>query len=263
MLQLTFDPQGADREAALGCEADVFGTWFGNSAAQLADEYGPYDETSVFIVLSDEANDVVGCCRLILPSRSGIPGYGDLLVERPSPDRGLKTLRDVAAAPWHLDVPRSLHAAGVDASNTWDIATLGVRRRDSGFGMLAAAALYHGLVVASRVNGVDSVVAMIDESVRALLQNIGMVLHLLPGAAPAPYLGSVATAPVYGNCAAMVSGQRRMNPEAHRLISLGVGLDGICIPDDEAFLLPRSGDVQPMSRTLDLTHRAGLGAGRT
>ena len=42
----------------------------------------------------------------------------------------------------------------------------------------------------------------------------------------------------------MVDGQRRMNPDAYRLMSLGIGLDGISIPEQSAFeLRPRLAPV--------------------
>jgi hypothetical protein len=41
----------------------------------------------------------------------------------------------------------------------------------------------------------------------------------------------------------MVDGQRRMNPDAYRLMSLGIGLDGISIPEQSAFELRTRLDV--------------------
>ena len=35
----------------------------------------------------------------------------------------------------------------------------------------------------------------------------------------------------------MLDAQRRMTPDAYRLISLGIGLDGISVPDPTAFEL--------------------------
>ncbi len=222
MLTLHFDVKGALREAARECEAEIFLRWFGNTREELALEYDPYDQDSVFMVVADSGGGVIGVCRLILPGPAG-----------------LKTIRDVTSGPWHVDGDRAARAAGVRPEAAWDIATLGVRDATRGRSMLAAAALYHGLVVSSRVNEVPSVVSIVDEQVRALTDAIGMILPALPGTGPAPYLGSPASTPVYGHCQVMVDTQRRLNPDAHRLICLGVGLDGISVPGPDAFRLRR------------------------
>ena len=66
----------------------------------------------------------------------------------------------------------------------------------------------------------------------------------LPGTHAAPYLGSPASTPVYGHFAEMADLQRRTNPEAHRLIDLGVGLDGISVPAAETFRLRDAGESE-------------------
>lgn len=220
--RLHFDPQDDLLAAGRDCEAEVFLTWFGNTREQLADEYGPYDDASVFIVLADEAGDALGACRLIVPG-----------------GRGLKTLDDLAREPWSVDPQRSARAAGLDPGRTWDIATLGVRPGLKARGLLAAAALYHGLILASQVNPFDSVVSVMDDSVRELLVGIGMITHVLPGARSATYLGSPSSTPVYGHNAAMLDGQRRLAPDAYRLIAQGIGLDGVQVPPLDAFRLRR------------------------
>lgn len=220
--RLHFDPRGDLLAAGRDCEAEVFLAWFGNTREQLAEEYGPYDDASVFIVLADEAGDALGACRLIVPG-----------------GRGLKTLDDLAGEPWLVDPQRSASAAGLDPSRTWDIATLGVRRGLKATGLLAAAALYHGLILASQVNPFDSIVSVMDDSVRELLVSIGMITHVLPGAGSATYLGSPSSTPVYGHNAAMLDGQRRLAPDAHRLIAQGIGLDGVQVPPAEHFRLRR------------------------
>lgn len=240
---LHFDPSGDLLDAGRDCEAEVFLAWFGNTRAQLAEEYGPYDDASVFIVLADGAGDALGACRLIVPG--GI---------------GLKTLDDLAGAPWWVDPHRSARAAGLDPARTWDIATLGVRRGLKAQGLLAAAALYHGLILASRVNPFDSIVSVMDDSVRDLLVGIGMITHVLPGARSASYLGSPASTPLYGHNAAMLDGQRRLNPDAYRLIAEGIGLDGVDVPEPDHFRLRRrvgraaAGEVlvEPAGSVVDL-----------
>ena len=94
LLNLHFDAQGDLLESARQCEEDVFLQAFGNTRAQLDEEYGPYDDQSVFVAVADESGHVVGACRLITPGSAG-----------------LKTLNDVARQPWGIDGVRSASAA--------------------------------------------------------------------------------------------------------------------------------------------------------
>lgn len=220
LLTLHFDPRGALLDAARDCEEDVFLQAFGNSRNQLDEEYGPYNDQSVFVAVADDSGHVVGACRLITP---GSPG--------------LKTLNDVSREPWGVDGLRSARAAGIDPANTWDIGTLGVRKDFRGSRMAVSIALYHALVVSTRVNEVGSIVAVLDDQVRRLLTASDYIMTNLPGTRTGEYLGSPASTPVYGHCAGMLDAQRRLNPDAYRLISQGVGLDGISVPEPSAFEL--------------------------
>lgn len=213
LLSLRFNPEADLLAAAQDCEADVFGRVYGNTREQLRDEYGPYEPASVFLALADDTGDVLGACRLIRPT--GL---------------GLKSLDDAARPPWSLDVARSARAARLDLGQTWDVATLGCRRGLRGAGRLASAALFHGVVQVMRANEVRSAVMIIDERVRAVLASAGMTGHTLPGARPARYLGSAASTPVYRHCDEAFDQQRITNPEAHRLFTQGIGLDGIAVP---------------------------------
>lgn len=217
-LSLRFNPEADLLAAARDCEAEVFLRVYGNTRQQLEDEYGPYEEASVFIALADDRGEVLGACRLIRPSVLG-----------------LKSLDDATRPPWSLDVARSARAARLDLSQTWDVATLGCRRGLKGPGRLASAALFHALVQVVRVNQVRSAVMIIDERVRALLASAGMTGHTLPGAHPARYLGSAASTPVYRHCDEAFDQQRITNPDAHRLFTQGIGLDGIHVPPPAEF----------------------------
>jgi hypothetical protein len=213
LLSLRFNPEDDLLAATRDCEAEVFLRTYGNTRQQLADEYGPYEQASVFIALADHGGDVLGACRLIRPT-----------------ELGLKSLDDAARPPWSLDVARSARAARLDLSQTWDVATLGCRRGLKGPGKLAGAALFHALVQVVRANEIRSAVMIIDERVRALLASAGMTGRTMPGAQPARYLGSAASTPVYRHCDEAFDQQRVTNPDAHRLFTQGIGLDGITVP---------------------------------
>ena len=79
---------GDDLAAARACEVLVFGRSFGNTAADLDAELGPYEATTSLGAVFRTDGSAVGTVRLV---RNGAPG--------------LKTLTDAAAAPWSLPVP--------------------------------------------------------------------------------------------------------------------------------------------------------------
>jgi hypothetical protein len=227
---LHFNPAPDVLAAARDCEAAVFLDQYGNTAAQWGEEYGPYDAGSVFLAITEPGGDAVACMRLITPSVAG-----------------LKTLVDVGRPPWSVDGARSARAAGMTLDKTWDVATLGVRRGVRG-GALLSAALYHGLFRAIRANAARWVVMIIDSRARRLLNAVDIHTSTLPGTRAASYLGSASSVPLWGELARMADHQRRVNPDAHRLINLGIGLDGISVPEPAAFVLD---DPRPAT---DLTY---------
>jgi hypothetical protein len=243
-LRLMFDVRGELLDAAKACELDVFDAAYGNSPQELDAEYGPYDDASVFIALVDPTGRVQGACRVIT--------WGE---------PGLKSLNDLSREPWRVDGLRSARAAGIDPVTTWDIATLGVRSELGRTGVMAAAALYHGLVAGGRANDVTTMITIVDQRVRTLLHGVGLATHVLPGARPAEYLGSAKSTPVYAHLAAVVDHQRRHTPDAYRMITLGVGLSGVVQPApeewrlrprDRVVVLPGGGDVEESQRLAPL-----------
>lgn len=220
MLTLRLVTHGAWRAAALDCEETVFLDAFGNTRDQLDEEYGPYGPQSVFLVVADDDGEVYGHCRLITPG-----------------PQGLKTLNDIGRDPWNLDAARVARLAGIDHTQTWDIATLGVRREYRGRSWMISLAIYHGILKAARVNGVDMATAILDLDVQRALNQIDYLTPALPGALAAPYLGSQLSTPVFGRFSQNLDNQRRRNPDAYRLMSMGIGLDGVRVPDDTAFVL--------------------------
>jgi hypothetical protein len=229
-LRLKFNPTGAALAAARACEAETFLATYGNTTADFDVEYGPYEAASTFLTLTKADGDVVAACRLITPSPAG-----------------LKTINDAARPPWLVDGVRSARAAGIDLARTWDVATIAVRP-DAGLSRLfAAAALYHGIALAARVNRIQTIVMIMDERARRLLTGTGVLTQPLPGAHAGPYLGSVASTPLYGNMAQMADLQRQVNPEAHRLIGQGIGLDGVSVPELTAFELTGPSRLVPVA----------------
>jgi hypothetical protein len=235
-LVLHFDPQDDTLAAAQDCEASVFLAQYGNTAAQWAEEYGPYDPTSTFLAVTEPGGDALATMRLILPS-----------------EVGLKSLEDVARPPWSIDGPRAARAAGMSIAQTWDVATIAIRKGAARGGLLSAA-LYRGLLLASRANAARWLVMIMDVRARRVLHTAGLQTRVLPGASIAPYLGSDASVPLWTEVAPMVDQQRRLNPDAYRLITLGIGLDGIAVPDPSRFVLaPRVPVLQAVSDSASLS----------
>jgi hypothetical protein len=156
---------------------------------------------------------------------------------------GLKTLVDASNSPWRLDALRTAAAVGVDPQRTWDVGTLATAPGLGRHRFAVTAALYHGLTVAAGRNRVRSLLMTVDERVRGILQTFGLFTSALPGAKPLPFEGSPASTPVYGHCAQMLDTQRRVNPEAYRLVTQGVGLEGVRIPPAAEF--ERSRELVP------------------
>jgi hypothetical protein len=238
-LAMHFQPDGALLASALECEAEVFLRWFGNTREQLVLEYGPYEDATAFLVIADRRGTVVATVRLLVPGGR----------------HGLKTLADVGREPWGVDGTRAAAAVGLDPGSTWEVATLGVRRTpDAGRAQLSLA-LYHGLMTIAQVNRMTSFVAVLDERVRRLLSSVGIITHPLPGTSTAPYLGSGSSTPVYCHFGPMLENQRQRFPDAYRLVTLGIGLDGVSVPPREGFRLDRA-----PRRVIDLTALEGAPA---
>ncbi|MDO8107881.1 hypothetical protein Q6348_11810 [Isoptericola sp. b441] len=229
--RLHVNPTGALLDAARDCEAEVFERWYGNSREELEVEYGPYEEVSVFVAVTDSAGDVGAAMRLLQPGGAA----------------GLKTLTDIAGQPWHVDGLRSAAAAGLDLAHTWEVATVSSRRRLGATGLRHSFALYYALGAIARVNAMTDFVAILDQRVRRLLDSVGLVTRALPGTKAGPYLGSPASTPIFANVHTMLRAQRQEHPDSFALVTLGNGLDGVAVPPDDAFRLTAVPDTVPTS----------------
>lgn len=241
-LRLVFDPTDDLLEASRACEAEVFHQWFGQSPAQLHEEFGPYEPSTVFVAVADDRGDVHGTVRLLAPG-----------LARP------KTLDHLSGPPWSLDADRSAAAARIDVASSWDVATLGVRAQQAQRRPVISLALYHALIRVARVNDCTAFLAVLAQPVRALLDSVGIVTQPLPGARTAPFDGSPASTPVYAHIAPMLDRQRRELPDAHRLVTLGIGLDGVAVPEQEHFVLRPDRVRQPAGAPLVSAATGSLG----
>jgi hypothetical protein len=237
-----FDPEPDVVAAARACEQDVFLYTYGNTAEEWEEEYGPYEPASVFLAITEPGGDAVAASRVIMPS--GV---------------GLKTLVDTSRSPWLVDGNRAARAAGLKIDQTMDIATIAVRKGVRN-GALLSAAMYHGLTMATRANGMRWVIMIMDIRARRLLSMMSLETHMLPGTKPGYYLGSDSSVPVWAEVARMMDTQRRVNPEGFRLVSLGVGLDDITLPAPNGYTVKHRSEpgtnvepVEPLPRIYDRT----------
>ena len=237
-LVLHFDPYDEVLAAARACEADVFLDHYGNTAEQWAEEYGPYDADSAFVAITEPGGDALAAMRIILPNPAG-----------------LKSIADVARAPWSIDGDRAARAAGMTPEQTWDVATIALRPGVSRGGLLTSA-LYRGLLLGLRANGIRWIVMIMDVRARRVLNMAGLNTQILPGATIAPYLGSDASVPLWAEVAPMVDNQRRHSPDAYRLVTQGVGMDGIRFPEPEQFVLDNR--VRGYAVSVPASRMAGL-----
>ena len=218
--RLEFSAGTPDREI-LDCELDVLASWYGDTPEDLEEAYGAYADSTLWLAVREPSGPVLGVSRLIAPG--------------PLPQ---KTLSDLGEEPWAIDGYAAALAAGVDPDAAWDLATVGVRPELGGRGEAIAAALYHGIIAATTVNEVRSVVAMLDARVLRLLRRLGLGLRPLPGARPRPYMGSPAIVPVYAHVDEALRAQQRTDPDQYRRITLGQGLTEVVLPPRETFRLP-------------------------
>ena len=220
-LRLEFSAGPPDLET-LACEASVLGQRYGNTAEELRIAYASYADSSAFLAVRDRSGRVLGWARLITPGA-----------------HPLKTLAEVTRPPWDVDAEDLVAQVGLDLQRTWDVTTIGVRRELGAAGSVVAGAIYHGIIAATRVNGAEWILALLDVRVRKLLDRVGLVMDTLPGTAPRPYFGSPSTVPVAAHMENLVRRQQRENPDAYRRITLGLGLPGIELPTPDEFRLHR------------------------
>jgi hypothetical protein len=196
-------------------ELEVFWDQFGNDRELLASEYGPYNDSSTYILLIDHQESLIaGMVRIIEDS-----------------DLGLKTLHEIERAEgWQksFDDIRTHHDLAYARSDLWDVAGLAVRhawRAHAGGGMVSVG-LYHGVVIGALLAGKQGLVAALDDVVADLMIAFGSPWERVCGLPSIAYEGSPATSPMI----IPVPSLRRTLGEASkvgRMICYGEGFEGL------------------------------------
>ena len=177
--------RGDEPGAELGrhVERAVFLEAFGNTPELLAEEYGPYEASSVFICVVDQIRKLpVGVMRVLLPSARGVQEPDDF------------------ETVWGNPAPPLVARSGVafDPDRTWDIATLAVAAEYRGAATrgLVSMGLYQTLTLTARRSGIDWFVAILDLPVfRMIRWKLRMIFAGYEGVGAQPYLGSAASMP--------------------------------------------------------------------
>lgn len=200
-------------EPARRLETQVFLEAFGNTSDLLSSEYGPYDQSSLFVCVVDHVR--------------GVPA-GMMRVLTPSP-RGFKSLIDIEQV-WGepLDVVLGRTGLVMDTSRTWDIATLAVAPdyRGTAAQGLVTMGLYQTLTLAAFRHGIRWFVAILDLPVFRLLRlKLRMIFSEYEGLAPLPYLGSPQSVPAWCDVTAAADHLAVVDTDLYDIVVRGVGLE--------------------------------------
>ena len=209
-LRTSYPCAGADLAQARACEQVVFGRRFGNTAAELAGEYAPFADSTTFGAVLAEDGTALGAVRLVGPG-----------------PRRVKTLLDASQPPWNVSEEELAQALGENERSTWDVATFAVDSVTAGADRRIAPALLSVMLRALRDHEATGFVAIMDRVARRALEGLGMRLLDLPGAKPAPYLGSPRSVPVYRHLADLRAEHANQFPLIHRQVFHGRGIDGL------------------------------------
>lgn len=166
-------------------ERVVFKEFFDNSPALLAEEYGPYDDASLFFCVIDHRRRLpAGVLRVIVPS-----------------DAGFKSLHDIEAV-WGERLDDVLRRTGIrwDERRLWDVATVAVEGEYRGAATegLVSLSLYQGFAQGALRSGVKWAVAVLDVVVLELVQEVTVrPFQYFQGLEPMRYLDSPSSVPVW------------------------------------------------------------------
>jgi hypothetical protein len=208
-LLRSWDPAA---ELARSIERQVFLEFFGNTPELLADEYGPFEAASLFVLVLDHRMlRPAGACRLIQPTGAGN-----------------KTVEDLERI-WEVP-PLGITRDSSLVHSAWDVATLAVDsdyrgRKTNG---LVSAALFQAITMLMATRGVRWVTATLDLVVLDLVQRqCGEPFVPFPGAEPRSYLDSPLSLPVYCDGDRYRRRLAVSDPSLYDFLFGGVGLEGL------------------------------------
>ena len=194
-------------------ERQVFGEFFGNTPEMLAEEYAPYEASSLFLCVIDQRRLVpAGVSRSIIPSSAGF-----------------KSLHDIPRV-WGADADDLITRSdsGLDLGRCRDIATLATASgyRGGGTEGLVSLALYQAIIMSSLATEAPWLVAVMDVAVIDLLsERIGSPFSKYPDVQPERYLDSPSSLPVYVDLPAYGDRLAGADANMHDILFRGTGLE--------------------------------------
>jgi hypothetical protein len=213
-----FAADAPESELARHVEREVFYEFFKNTPELLAEEYGPYEASTLFVCVLDHRRRLpAGVIRLVLPSPVG-----------------LKSLGDVDSVWGHrLDDVLARTNLTLESDRVWDVATLAVdpEYRGRATDGLVSLALYQGVAQLALRCNVRWVVTILDLVVLRLLQQAtSQAFQGFAGLEPRPYLDSPASLPVYSDLDAYFPRLETADPSMYEILFDGRGLEAAVRP---------------------------------
>lgn len=159
-------------------ECTVFERFFGNTPQCMADAYGEYEASSMFLMVVDqEQRCAAGALRIIMPSA-----------------RGLKSLNDIAEAPPYITAQQVTAYHHIeDPRRCWDIGSVAVRKeyRAAATDHTVSLMLYGHVHSLMMRRGIEHMVTVLDKhAFTQLTEALGVPVVPIAGSEPFSYLGS-------------------------------------------------------------------------
>jgi hypothetical protein len=197
-----FEIEGSDPFANIArqIEREVFEETFGNDAAMMTDEYGPYEESSLFFLAVDtHASVPAGVLRMIRNSRAGL--------------KTLVDLEDPAKTPMTVCIDDALrHHRIDDLDRCWDGATSAVRRRYRRRLVTIHVQVLRSWYAAARREDVEHFVSILDAPVFKVARDfLGVPLVPLADTPPFTYMDAPNSQAVYAHVSSALAIAARMN----------------------------------------------------
>lgn len=173
-VTLVVGPDAPLADVGRALERRIFQDAFGNDAATMAAEYGPYEDRSLFFVVIDR--------------RRGVPAGVGRVISDDGPR--VKTIED---APAHIGrtVPEIMARHGMTGGTVLDFATVAVLEEYRGRASLAVSSLlYRAFIRIGERAGAAHAVAMLDRRAYRNIRLLGVPVETLAGSDAFAYLGS-------------------------------------------------------------------------
>lgn len=174
---------------ARSLEREIFEQYFGNTAEEMAIEYGEYEDQSRFFLSVDKTtNSPVGVLRVIENGPAGLKTINDIESRR-EPKMPALTSQQIQ------------YAHSIESyDNCWDVGTVAVRKQYRVNDDTASIQLYRALYLSAMEHEADHFVSIIDSRpLNKMRDYLNIPFIPLAGSQPFPYLGSKSSEAVYGH----------------------------------------------------------------